>query len=41
MWYVWREGRGGRNMYSVLVGKAKRKRTFGRPRIKLNCVLKK
>jgi hypothetical protein len=28
-------------MYSVLVGKCRRKRTFGRPRIKLNCMLKK
>ena len=34
-------GVGGRNMYSVLVGKSKRKRTLGRPRIKLNCILKK
>ena len=32
---------GGRNMYSVLVGKSKRKRRCGRPRIKLNCMLEK
>ena len=34
-------GGGDRNMYSVLVGKPKRKRAFGRPRIRLNCILKK
>jgi len=34
-------GGGGKNMCSVVVGKCKRKRTFGRPGIKLNCMLKK